>query len=261
MVPKTYFFEEFYLNPILEKRNPYRFETAITDFSKDEMGVLKSCIRDVNIAYLGKIEDLFFFDVFTRKVTFASSHSIENERLLKEDMYAFDDILLGVNDKGEIVKVQNLEEIQNKWQQTKSELRKDYQGHEFEGFLSDVTEVLENDQDLVYYLNTYAMFGLYFHGLFGKYDTLKMPLERKKILLDFDDSEITEQIWTDTRVTGFVMSAKKSDDTNKKIITNNVAIQEYQGSLAYNSENELMEGDLNIKSENKNLNYNILWVG
>lgn len=93
--------------------------------------------------------------------------------MLKEDRYAFDILHAGVNDKGEIVKIFNLENMGKRWQATKQELREDYVGFEFEDSLSDITEVLEDEEQTVYYLKTHAMFGLYFHGLFNKNDSNK----------------------------------------------------------------------------------------
>jgi hypothetical protein len=261
MIPQTYFLEEFYLQPVLDKIYPYRFETTTTDFSNKRGEIEIGCSRNVEISYLGKIRDLFYFDVFTSKVTFTSNQSIRNERLLKEDIYAFGDILLGVNDKGEIQKIQNLKKMQQRWAETKFELRKDHVGFEFEDFLSDITGVLEDEEKTVYFLNTKAMFGLYFHGLFGKNDLQKMSIKRKSILLDLDDTEITEEIWIDKRGPQVSIGAQKSDDANKKIISNNVEIQNYQGTLNYNIDNQLIEGNLKIETENMNLNYNIVWVG
>jgi hypothetical protein len=261
MIPQTYFLEEFYLQPVLEKIALYRFETYTSDFSNRKRITEKLCTRDIEITYLGKIRDLLYFDVFTSKVTFTSNQSIQNERLLKEDMYAFGDILLGVNNKGKIEKIQNLKEMQQRWAETKSELRKDYEGFEFEDFLTDITEVLEDEEKTVYFLNTKTMFGLYFHGLFGKNDVLKAPIKRKSILLDLDDTEITEEIWIDKRGPHFSIGAQKRDDANKKIISNNVEINNYQGILNYDTDNQLIEGNLKIETENMNLNYNIVWVG
>jgi hypothetical protein len=261
MMPTTNLQTEFYLNPVLEKNDTFKFETLTVDFSNKNRVTEKLCTRNVEIMYLGKIRDLFYFDVFTSKVTLTSNQSIRNERLLKEDIYAFGDILLGVNDKGEIMKVHNLKKMQQRWEETKAELRKDYVGFEFEDFLTDITEVLEDEEKTVYFLNTKAMFGLYFHGLFGKNDVQKMPIKRKTILLDLDDTEITEEIWIDKRVPQFSIGAQKSDDANKKIISNNVEIQEYHGTLTYGKDNQLIEGNLKIETENMNLNYNIVWVG
>jgi hypothetical protein len=261
MMPTTNLPTEFYLDPVLDQKNYYKFETLTIDFLNKKRITEKLCTRNVEIIYLGKIKDLFYFDVFTSKVTFTSNQSIQNERLLKEDIYAFGDILLGVNDKGEIKKIQNLKKIQQQWEETKTELRKDHVGFEFEDFLTDITEVLEDEEKTVYFLNTNAMFGLYFHGLFGKNDVQKMPIKRKSILLDLDDTEITEEIWIDKRGPQVSIGAQKSDDANKKIISNNVAIQNYQGTLNYNADNQLIEGNLKIETENMNLNYNIVWVG
>lgn len=261
MIPETYFLPELYLDPVLKKTYPYRFETTTIDFSNKRRKIEIGCARNVEITYLGKVRDLFYFDVFTSKVTFTSKQSIQNERLLKEDMYAFGDIMLGVNDKGEIVKIHNLKEMQQRWEETKSELRKDHVGYEFEDFLSDITEVLEDEEKTIYFLKTNAMFGLYFHGLFGKNDVQKMPIKRKTILLDFDDTEITEEIWTDNRKPEFVITAQKSNDANKKIISKNLEIQGYHGTLTYGKDNQLIEADLKIESENLNINYNVVWVG
>lgn len=261
MILINHLLAEIYLEPVLNKTFPYRFETITTDFSNKRKIKEKLCTRNVEITYIGKISDLFYFDVFTSKVVFTSNQSIQNERLLKEAIYAFDDILLGVNDKGEIMKVQNLKEMQTRWTETKLELRKDHVGFEFEDFLSGITAVLEDEEKTVDFLKTKAMFGLYFHGLFGKNDVQNMPIKRKSILSDLDDTQITEEIWLDKRGPQFIIGAEKSDDVSKEIKSNNVAILGYQGELSYNAQNQLIEGNLKIETGNKNLNYNIVWVG
>jgi hypothetical protein len=260
MALSSHFITEFYLNPVLEKKDTFKFKTITTDFSNKRGEIEIGCSRNVEITYLGKIRDLFYFDVFTSKVTFTSNQSIRNERLLKEDIYAFGDILLGVNDKGEIQKIKNLKEMQQQWEETKAELRKDHVGFEFEDFLTDITEVLEDEEKTVYFLNTKAMFGLYFHGLFGKNDVQKTPIKRKSILLDFDDTEITEEIRMDSRELKIIISAQKSDDKHKNIISNNDIIKKYGGELAYRKDNQLQEGFIEIENENKNIKYNVLWV-
>jgi hypothetical protein len=260
MMPTTNLQTEFYLNPVLEKNDTFKFETLTVDFSNKNRVTEKLCTRNVQIMYLGKIKDLFYFDVFTSKVTFTSNQSIANERLLKEDMYAFGDILLGVNDKGEIQKIKNLKKMQQQWEGTKSELRKDHVGFEFEDFLTDITEVLEDEEKTVYFLNTKAMFGLYFHGLFGENDVRKTPIKRKSILLDFDDTEITEEIRMDSRELKIIISAQKSDDEHKNIISDNDIIKKHEGELSYRKDNQLQEGFIEIENENMNIKYSVLWV-
>jgi hypothetical protein len=260
MMPTTNLQTEFYLNPVLEKNDTFKFETLTVDFSNKNRVTEKLCTRNVQIMYLGKIKDLFYFDVFTSKVIFTSNRSIQNERLLKEDIYAFGDILLGVNDKGEIQKIKNLKKMQQQWEETKSELRKDHVGFEFEDFLTDITEVLEDEEKTVYFLNTKAMFGLYFHGLFGENDVQKTPIKRKSILLDFDDTEITEEIRMDSREFKIIISAQKSDDEHKSIISDDDKIKKYEGELLYHKDNQLQEGFIEIENENMNIKYSVLWV-
>lgn len=260
MIQQNYFLEEYDFEPILEKKLFYRFKTVTKYIGKKRI-VDIGCTRNVEITYLGKINDLFYFDIFTSKVTFSSAQSIRNEQLMKVDSYAFDDLMLGVNDKGTIVKVKNLKEMQKRWTETKVELRKDHEGFEFEDFLSAITAVLDDEDKTVYFLNSKGMFGLYFHGLFGKNDVEKMPIKRKITLLDFDNTEITEEIWIDKRGPQIIIGAEKGNDANKKITSNTIEIQNYQGIVSYNASNQLIEANLKIETENRNLNYNILWVG
>lgn len=261
MALSNYFLAEFYLEPVLNQKIYYKFETIKTDSSSKRRVTEKLCTRNVEITYLGKISDVFYFDVFTSKVVFTSNQSIRNEQLMKEDSYAFDDLMLGVNDKGTIVKIKNLKEMQKRWTETKLELRKDHEGFEFEDFLSAITAVLDDEDKTVYFLNTKAMFGLYFHGLFGKNDVEKMPIKRKCTLLDLDNTEITEEISIDKRGPQIIIGAEKSDDATKKMISNTIEIQNYQGIISYNASNQLTEANLKIETENRNLNYNIVWVG
>jgi len=261
MISSEHFIEEFVLNPVLKKKYVYRFTTITNNFLKNKKEIGIACIRDVEITFLGKVKDLFVFNLFTSKVTFQSKQSIQNEQLLKEDLYAFDTVHAGVNGKGEIVKIFNLTDMQKRWKATKQELRKDYEGFEFEDFLADITEVLEDEEQTVFYLKTPAMFGLYFHGLFGENDHAKMPVKRKTTLLDFDDTEITEEILANNKKAELIISAQKTDNFNNKIISDNEEIKSYWGKLCHNKEGLLLEGFLKVENESKNIIYSVLWVG
>lgn len=261
MISSEHFIEEFVLNPVLKKKYVYRFTTITNNFLKNKKEIGIACIRDVEITFLGKVKDLFVFNLFTSKVTFQSKQSIQNEQLLKEDHNAFDTVHAGVNDKGEIVKIFNLTDMQKRWKATKQELRKDYEGFEFEDFLADITEVLEDEEQTVFYLKTPAMFGLYFHGLFGENDPAKMPVKRKNTLLDFDDTEINEEIRRDKKRLEFIFSAQKTDDLDKRIISNNEEIKSYWVTLSCSREGLLIESFLEVENESKKIIYSVLWVG
>lgn len=260
MISPSYYLLEFYLNPVLKKRVPYRFETTKTEFVKKNK-VVNNCTRNVDITYLGKIKNLFAFDVFTWEVIFTQNDIVVEERLLSKFFWALKNIMLGVSDKGEIEKIYNLVDMQNEWTATISNLREDYEGNEFNLFLSDITEVLESEEKTIQYLKSKNMFGMYFHGLFGKNDIPKIPIKRKVQNFGFRNSELTEEIWPDNRIPGFIIRAKKNSNTERKIISTGDEILGYQGKLEYDKDNKLIEADLKIESEKLNINYNIVWVG
>jgi hypothetical protein len=261
MLPPTYFLQEYNLAPVLNRRELYRFVTKIIDSSNKRLVVEKASIREVEFTYLGKKDGLFVYDVFTARVTFNSNQAIQNEQLLKEDIYAFDDIEMGVNDKGEIVKVYNLKQMENQWERRKLELREDNSGYELDDFFNDISNVLRDEEKTLFFLNSKNMFGLYFHGLFGKNDINEVPKKRAATILELNDVKITEEIWTDNRVPEFIIRAQKSNDEPRKIISTNNEIKNYEGILSYNKDSQLTHGFLEIDIENINIKHNVLWVG
>lgn len=257
MIPKIYFLPEYYLEPILNKKQPYRFETIITDFSNEDE---KTLIREVRFTYYGKRKELLVFKAFTSKATMLFNKIVQNGKLSKEDIYAFGSVELGVNDSGEIVKIYNLNGMQHRWNCKKLELSKDNSGYEFDVFLDDITNILEDEEKVIFFLNSKNMFGLYFHGLFGKYDINKAPINRSVNILELDDVTVTEEVWTDNRIPSFKITAEKSIDELKKIISNNDTIKKYEGELTYGKNNQLQEGFLEIESNSKNIKHSVVWV-
>ncbi|MBE0392330.1 hypothetical protein [Flavobacterium sp. PL002] len=261
MIPLTHFLHEFYLGPVINKRYNYRFVTTTTDSSNKKRIVEKSIIREVDFTHLGQRDELFVFDVFTARVTLSSNQTIKNERLLKEDIYAFDDIEMGVNDKGEISKVYNIKEMQYRWKSKMIELRVDNSGYELEAFFDEISDVMNDTEKLLFYLNSKNMFGLYFHGLFGKNDMHVVPKKRTAAILDLDDVLVTEEIWTDNREPSFVIRAQKTNDIHKNIESSSDVLKKYEGELRYNQDHQMVEGFLEIENENLNIKHNVLWVG
>lgn len=261
MIPKIYFLEEYYLEPVLNKKQPYRFETITIDFSNRNYFEEKSLIREVRFTYYGKRKELFVFKVFTSKVVIFFNQKEQDDKLLKEDVFAFGNLELGINGKGEIAKVYNLQETQHRWERRKLELRKDNSGYELDSFFNEISNILADEEKTLFFLNSKNMYGLYFHGLFGKNDINKMPKKRIANILEFDDVMVTEKIWTDNRVPGFIVRAEEGDDEYKRIISSNDTIKKYEGKLIYNKDNQLQEGFLEIENENINIKHSVIWVG
>ncbi|OXA85890.1 hypothetical protein [Flavobacterium hercynium] len=261
MVPKSFFLPEFNLDPVLNKKEIYRFETITTDFTNRKQIKEKSIIREVRLTYYGKRKELFVFVLFTRKVTILLNQKVENNRLLKEDIFAFGNLEIGVNEAGEIVKVFNIKELQERWIRKKLELREGNAGYVFDAFLNDISNVLNSEERTLFFLNSKNMFGLYFHGLFGENDVNSAPNKRIVTIMEFDDVQITEEIWTDNRIPGFIIQGQRSDDEYKTIISNVDNIKKYTGELIYNRENQLQEGFLEIENNNINIKHNVVWAG
>jgi len=254
------FLHEHHLKPILNQEQLYRFATRFTDSFNKKHIVEKDCIRFITLTYYGTIDDLFVFKVLTNKVDVLFNQKNLENHLPKECIYAFDDVDLGVNEKGEIVKVFNLAALQKQWKRRKLELQEFNVGHELDTFLDNISNVLMNEENAIEILNLNSMFGFYFQGLFAKYDTNEVPKKRTVIVEEFDVA-LTEEIWAESKISGLKITAQKSNDAHKKIICDMDVIKKYEGNLMYNTENRLVEGFLEIKNENMNIKYKILWVG
>ncbi|WP_123912142.1 hypothetical protein [Flavobacterium sp. AJR] len=245
----------------MNKKQPYRFETTTIDFSNKNYFEQKSLIREVRFTYYGKRKELFVFKAFISKVMMFFNQKEQDDKLLREDVFAFGNLELGINGKGEIAKVYNLREAQHRWERRKLELRKDNSGYELDSFFNEISNILDDETKMLFFLNSKNMYGLYFHGLFGKNDINEAPKKRIATILEFDDVTVIEKIWTDKRVPRFIIRAEEDDGEFKSIISSNDVINRYEGELIYNKENQLQEGYLEIENENINIKHSVVWVG
>ncbi|MFH7001887.1 hypothetical protein [Flavobacterium bizetiae] len=259
MITEDSFLHERYLEPALNKTQSYRFTTKTTDFSNKNNAIEKDFVRNVEITYLGKNKDLLIFDVFTSNIVFKHNQTIVKEKILKEGALAFYDIELGVNDKGEIVKVFNRKEIENHWKQVKFEQKKINSGDELDDFFAAISDLLNNEEQVISFLNSRNMFGLFFHGLFAKPESDKIPQKRTTAIIEFDNIIVNVEIWMSKDAPQFLITAQKSDDAN--YIPNDNEIKKYIGEWIYNKNSQLEEVFFEIENQNLNIKYNVLWVG
>lgn len=253
MASLTYFVPEYYAEDVLDKIQQYKFITKTTDFSIPKRTVEKKIIRDVELTYLGRRKELFVFHVLTTKVAITSNRTVMNERLLKEDIFAFGILVIGVEETGEIVKMYNLNEMQDRWHKKQLQLRKDYSGYEFDHFVNEISNVLKNEEKTLFFLNSHNMFGLYFCGWFNEKD-VKVAKKRSAAILEFDDVTVSEAIRTNKKETGFSIEGNTLD--NEKEV-----IKKYEGELIYDKNNQLLDGFLEIENESINIKHSLVWVG
>lgn len=261
MIPEKYFLHEHYLEPALNETQLYRLATKTTDYSNKNNPIEKDFVRNVEITYLGKNKNLLVFDVFTSKIVFKRNEVIVKERILKEGVYAFCDIEIGVNDKGEIIEIFNLEEIETQWERTRSEQAKVNSGDELDDFFAAISELLNDKKEVITFLNSRNMFGLLFHGLFAKCENNKEPKIRTTAIIEFDNIIVAEEICTNNDVPQFSITLQKSDHENQNSIPDNNKIKKYIGEWNYTKNNQLQEAFFEIEKENINIKYDTLWVG
>ena len=246
----------FTLEPLLDKTYKYRFETIVEDFSNPKRIKKKSYIREVAITLYERTEIISNFQLFLSKLTIESKTSEPNEFLIKQMSYAFDEIEVGVNYKGQILYVYNLKEMSQRWEKTKNELLEHNKGQEIASAFETISNLLRNEEELILYLSDYKMYGLYFTGFFGKYNLWQMPVIRAQKVLDYD-SIVEEKIYPEKKDKIYYHIFGETH-TERKPIKNGFNV--YKGELSY-VDFQLEEAYLITQKEDKKIQYNILLLG
>ena len=247
----------FTLEPLLDKTYKYRFETIIEDFSNPKRIKKISYVRDVAITLYERTEIISNFQLFLSKLTIESKTTEPNEFLIKQMSYAFDEIEVGVNYKGQILYVYNIAEMSHRWEIAKNELLEHNKGQEIAHAFESVSDLLRNEEELILYLSDYKMYGLYFTGLFGKYNLWQMPLIREQRLLDYDNSRIEEKIYPEKKEK-ILYHIFGEINIERKPIKNGFDV--YNGIVSY-EDYQLEEAYLVTQKQDKKIQYNILLLG
>lgn len=261
MMHSRFFHSEYYMEPVLNKTESYRFSTITIDSSNTSRIIERELIRELEITYIGRRKELLVCHVLTTGVNIKSDQSIPNEQFIKHDIFAFGKLIIGVNEKAEIVKIYNLKEMQDRWNKKVKDLREHNAGFGFEIFAKNNSNLLRSEAKTLFFLNSKNMFGLYFHGLFGKNNINEMPIQRTAAILELDGVEVTEEIRADNRNPEFIITAQKSRYKQEKISTANDEIEKYEGRILYDNNNQLLDGFLEIESKSKKIKYSVVWVG
>lgn len=257
LVSLKYGLKHYRLNPVLEQIYQFRFESIITDFSNPSKTETSKYTRFVNITLLEQNEIKAAYQLFTKKMIINDGEVVQNGFLIKQLCYAFDELIIVINYKGKIIQVHNIKEVKKRWEIDRLELIKDYEGYEAENYFSAISDLLNNEDDLIAYLSDYKMFGLYFHSLFGTNKLWELPIIREKTLQDYAGKTITESINPEKRE-AVVYPIIGTVSTESKPIEN--GFDKYEGMLTYD-DYQLQEAYLETESEQRNIKYGILLIG
>ncbi|MFD2909855.1 hypothetical protein ACFSX9_14040 [Flavobacterium ardleyense] len=247
----------FTLEPVLDKTYHYRFETIVEDFSNSKRVKKISYIRNVEVTLYERTEIIANFQLFLSKMYIESKTTEPNEFLTKQMSYAFDEIEVGVNYKGQILYVYNMKEMSDRWEKTKNELLIHNKGYAVADAFETISDLLRNEEELILYLSDYKMYGLYFTGFFGKYNLWEMPVIRTQSIVDFKNSKIEESIYPEQKDKIYYTIFGKTN-TERKPIENGFDV--YKGELSY-VDFQLEEAYLEVQNEEKRIQYNVLLRG
>lgn len=222
----------------------YRIETILIEEKNPNYFIQKKYARNIEIYYLGRErkDEHHRFQLLIVDFDF-SEDTNSMGKLTKQISYLFDELDLIVDNDGTIVKVDNINFLRIRWVNIQAQLSEKHRGDAIERYFSQISELLENQEKLINFLEGYNMFGLLFHGLWRSFDVKCKRLS---------ENNITE-----------IMTPKKVGD---KIIQNilpesleNTDIVTFRGFYQY-KENIYEEGFIEIKKETDHFKYSLLWV-
>ncbi|WP_306349962.1 hypothetical protein [Flavobacterium sp. '19STA2R22 D10 B1'] len=237
----------------------YRFETIVKENIGLQNESTRNYIRDVEIIFIANVGSLLRYQVLCMNTLFKTENiTIPSEFMLRRISYIFDEISISVNREGRIVELHNLKEIRKRWIITETELRKDNKGTAIENYFKSIDKLLKNETEVIDFLSDYKMYGLYFHGYYGEYDS--RGINRRKVENpDFLEDHIIEE-------TIEIKNLKKENDSLTELTVTgsflDVAeqISQYDGEL-YFKNGQLKEALIAIEYKSTQIKYNVLWVG
>ena len=161
---------QFYINhPVkIGLGNTYVFESNVSEEISPNYFTQKKYIRDVEIHFLKKHKELYHYHILCTKFDF-SDQDTASGFLLKKISYLFDELDVYADEENNIVKLNNLLSIKLRWKELKVKLWETNKGDAVENYFRSISSVLDNEENLIAFLQSYNMFGLYFNGQLGQY--------------------------------------------------------------------------------------------
>lgn len=232
------------LHPANMEVNNYIFSTVTTNYSNLKRLKENSFVRSVEVIYLGQLKVNSIFQLLCTAVDF-SGDNLEDAPLLRKISYVFDEVVVSVDVAGNIVQVNNHNEILKRWLVTKAALQKDTEGIAVSNYFDTMDRLMRDTEELIRFLSENKMYGLYFNGYWGKHHNHTPQLKK------LDDAR-TEQIEV------FEFERKESGVELQTTLLNNDEL--YNGRYLY-QDHQLMEAALELNELDHRIKYNVLCLG
>lgn len=158
------------------KNEKYLIESIVTKDYNTPYAQENTYKRFIEIWYLGKKADLAYYQVMTIKYLFPEENTINT--LLRKIASTFNYLEVGISEENRIAKVFNLSAIKIKWKKIQLSITANHKGYEIENYCASITNLLEDEQSFIAFLNQNNMLGLLFNG---------HPKEENKVIRNGED--------------------------------------------------------------------------
>ena len=224
--------------------NTYRFESNVSEEIASNYYTEKRYVRTVEIYFLRKHKELYQYQILCTKFDF-SDQDTASGFLLKKISYLFDELDVYADEENNIVKLNNLLSIKLRWKELKVKLWETNKGDAVENYFRSISSVLDNEENLIAFLQSYNMFGLYFNGQLGQY-----PDDGKRIRVITEEKMeyLHKKNSSEEKIT---IKMRTSEDIDENL-TEGISIYE---------KGVLKENFVKITENNCEIKYSLLWVG
>lgn len=224
--------------------NTYRFESNVSEEIASNYYTEKRYVRTVEIYFLRKHKELYQYQILCTKFDF-SDQDTASGFLLKKISYLFDELDVYADEENNIVKLNNLLSIKLRWKELKVKLWETNKGDAVENYFRSISSVLDNEENLIAFLQSYNMFGLYFNGQLGQY-----PDDGKRIRVITEEKMeyLHKKNSSEEKIT---IKMRTSEDIDENL-TEGISIYE---------KGVLKENFVKITENNCQIKYSLLWVG
>ena len=224
--------------------NTYRFESNVSEEIASNYYTEKRYVRTVELYFLRKHKELYQYQILCTKFDF-SDQDTASGFLLKKISYLFDELDVYADEENNIVKLNNLLSIKLRWKELKVKLWETNKGDAVENYFRSISSVLDNEENLIAFLQSYNMFGLYFNGQLGQY-----PDDGKRIRVITEEKMeyLHKKNSSEEKIT---IKMRTSEDIDENL-TEGISIYE---------KGVLKENFVKITENNCQIKYSLLWVG
>lgn len=221
----------------------YRLETIVISNPETSYSREKSYVRTAEVYDLGKENNCFKYQILIVDFNFSDDDNAMG-KLIKQISYLFDELILTIDEEGNIISVENLLFLRLRWTKIQSDLLKLHQGNAVENYFNQINIVLENEPSLIEFLQEYNMFGLLFNGLWNSFEERRIRKTKKQYV----------EMMTPEKKDGKIIQIISAENLEQSDVT-------YFRGINIFSKNNFVESFIEIKKHQYHLKHSLLWIG